>query len=114
MTAEPIYVKKDSYVLVNTNLDFIYQVYVFCYMKNYFSILNTEFYKSRKEIPKVVNSFFVNPHTEIRAELYSAPLSWLLDNNYVRYVKPDKIIKNKVKSDQNGKPKTTTRKSSRR
>jgi len=111
---EDIYTKKGNYVLRNINLDFVYEVCVFYHGKNYFALIDIAFYKSRIEISKVLNSFFIDSYTEIRADLYSAPLSWLIDNHYVKYIKPDKIVKNKTKSNQSDKPKVTTRKSSRR
>lgn len=87
---ENIYVNKRNSAFINTNRKFVYEVCVYCYYKNYYSIVNRAYYSSDVEITNYVRSFFRDPHTEIRCELYSAPLPWLLDNGYTKYQKPDK------------------------
>ena len=101
-----IYTDGDHFVLTNLNNNFVYEVIVFCRAKGYFAIMDREFYSSEKPIPNIVEHFYRDAHSEIVCTLLSAPLTWLLENDYIKYVKPDKktIIKTAKK---HGKPKTT-------
>jgi hypothetical protein len=112
MVQENLYIKKDEAVLISKGKQFVYEVSVFCRYKGYFGIIDNKLYSCNLEIPGIVSHFFRDAHTEIVCKLFSAPLSWLLDNDYIKYVKPDKktIIKT-VKTTKNVKSKTTIGKS---
>lgn len=98
-----IYTKNGLTVIADKSNLFVYEVSVYCRYKNYFSLVNKKYYSSPNEIPGTISSFYKNPHTEICCELFSAPLEWLLENDYKEYVKPDKKqSKNKIK-DKDGK-----------
>jgi hypothetical protein len=108
MLKEDIYVKQHEAVLINKENRFMYEVSVFCRYKGYFGLTENKLYSCNQEIPGIISHFFRDAHTEIVCTLFSAPLPWLLDNDYVKYVKPDKktIIK-PIKTIKNGKSKTT-------
>lgn len=111
--AEEIYTNKDKqFVLVNPGKLFIYESLVFCRYKGYFGLIDSKHFSCNHEIPNIVETFFRDAHTEMKCSLLAAPLSWLLENDYIKYVKPDKkkIIKI-VKTKKNGKSKTTIGKS---
>lgn len=75
-----VYIKEDEVVFVGDT--FIYEVSVFNYYKNYFSLVNSALYESPIFIEKTIRSFFVNKYTEICCELYQAPLEYLIENGY--------------------------------
>lgn len=75
-----VYIKDEDVVIVG-NI-FTYEVSVFVYYDNYVCLVNTTLYESPIFIEKTIRSFFINPHTEIRCELYEAPLEFLLKENY--------------------------------
>lgn len=108
---EEIYVNKDDAVLINTNNQFVYEVCIFCRYKGYFGLMDNQLYTCTQEIPGIVRHFFRDAHTEIVCTLFSAPLPWLLNNNYIKYVKPDKKLIIKSKPVKNVKSKTTIGKS---
>lgn len=109
---ENIYVKGEEAVLVNEGKLFIYEVAVYCHYKNYFGLINKVQYSSTKEIANIVSHFKRDSHTEICCDLFSAPLNWLLENDFIKYVKPDKkIIVKTIKKKKDGKSKTTIGKS---
>lgn len=102
-----VYIKNGLTVIADKTNLFVYEVSVYCRYKNYFSLINKKYYSAPNEIPGTVSSFYKNPHTEICCELFSAPLQWLIDNQYQRYVKPDKKkCMNKLKSKEDGKSQT--------
>ena len=103
LSERTLYVKDKQTVLVDTS--FIYETCVYLYHKGYFSLINSKFYSSPKEINGVVESFFIKKNVEICSELFAAPEQWLIDNQFTRYVKPTKMKKvtNKVKNKGNGK-----------
>lgn len=92
-----IYIKDNQTVLVDSDNLFTYESCTYLYHKNYFSICNSKYFSSPKEIEGVVSSFWKNSHMEICSELFSAPEQWLIENNYIRYIKtkPDKKTKTK-------------------
>ena len=101
-----VYKKDKQIILPSKTKEFVYVVTVEIHYPNYYSVANTRYYSSLKEIPNIVPSFFKNLHTEICCELYSAPLEWLLDNDFSIYIKPKKIRKKRVliiKEELNGK-----------
>ena len=89
-----VYIKDDEVVYEGNT--FIYEVSVYSYFKNYFSLMNTTLYESPVFIKNVTRSFFVNKYTEICCELYQAPLEYLIKNNYESQTK---IIERKIKQD---------------
>ena len=112
MPKEEIYVKGNEAVLINKGNIFMYEVSVYCHYKSYFGIVESKWYTCNQEIPNIISNFKRDSHTEITCCLFSAPLPWLLNNDYIKYVKPDKkLIIKTVKTKQNGKSKTTIGKS---
>jgi hypothetical protein len=99
---ENSYIKNGMTVLVDTENLFVYEVSVFVYYKNYFSLINKKYFSAPNEINGVVGSFFKTPNIQICSELFSAPEQWLIDNEFLKYIKPQK----------NGKQKTLSNKSS--
>lgn len=75
-----IYIKDDEVVYAGNS--FIYEVSVYNYFKNYFSLVKTTLYESKIPIKHTIRSFFINKYTEICCDLYQAPLEYLIDNNY--------------------------------
>ena len=75
-----IYIKDREAVYVGDS--FIYEVNVYNYYKNYFSLVNTTLYESSIPIRNIIRSFFINKYTEICCELYQAPLEYLKENEY--------------------------------
>lgn len=112
MATEEIYIKGKEAVLINKGNRFMYEVSVYCHYKSYFGMVDCKWYSCNQEIPGIVSNFKRDAHTEITCCLFSAPLPWLLSNDYIKYVKPDKkLIIKTVKTKQNGKSKTTIGKS---
>lgn len=101
-----LYTDGENYVLTNNDSNFIYEVLIFCRAHKYFCIIDREFYSTTQEIPNIVEHFYRDSNSEIVCTLLSAPLPWLLDNNYIKYVKPDKKTVTKI-SKKNVKSKTT-------
>ncbi len=105
MTTKPIeyiYTKDKEFVLVNKENLFVYESSIYLYYKNYFSLCNQKYFSSVKFIEGIVNTFRKTKHIQMCSELFSAPEQWLIDNNYIRYIKPEKIkrVRNvKVKVD---------------
>lgn len=89
------YVKNGQFVLIDEGNSFVYETSVYLYHKNYFSLMSKKYFSSNKELEKVIGSFWKSPKIQICSELFSAPKQWLIDNGYVVYQKPEKIIKNK-------------------
>lgn len=85
-----VYVKDDKSVLADTCGRFIYEVYVFVMYENTFSTANHKYFSSDIEILNIIESYYVTPNIEINCTMYSAPLSWLIENDYVLWVKPVK------------------------
>jgi hypothetical protein len=78
-------------VLVEDSNTFVYETSVYLYHKNYFSLCNKKYFSSPKYIEGVIGSFFKTKNIQICSELYAAPEHWLIDNEFTRYVKPEKI-----------------------
>ena len=74
------YIKNDEVVYVGNS--FIYEVSIYSYFKNYYSLINSTSYESPVVIRNIVRSFFINKHTEMCCELYQATLEYLLENGY--------------------------------
>lgn len=84
------YVKDDKAVRLDSCNRFIYEVMVNVYYNNIFSMVNHKYFSTPVEIPNVIESYYVTPSIEICCEMYSAPKSWLHDNDFVVYVEPEK------------------------
>lgn len=89
-----VYIKDDEVVYEGNT--FIYEVSVYSYFKNYFSLMNTALYESPVLIRNVTRSFFINKYTEICCELYQAPLEYLIENNYESQTEINKRELNKT------------------
>lgn len=109
MAKEKIYVKGNDSSLVNLNNQFVYEVCIFCRTKKYFSLSNRTYYVSDKELA-IVKTFQYNSVTLHRTYLHSAPLRWLLDNDFILYTPPIKKPVVKSITEQNVKSKTKTNK----
>lgn len=107
-----VYIKNGHSVLVSSNNLFVYETSVYAYHKRYCSLCNSGYFSSSQEIQGVVDSFFKTPHIQLCTELFSAPEQWLIDNEYIVYSKPTKIVKNKnIKKADNAGQKIVTSKS---
>lgn len=106
---ESIYVNQKDVVLINLNNTFIYEVSIFCQYNKYYSLIDRKLYSSKQEINGIISHFNRDSHTKIVCLLYSAPLPWLLENGFTKYVKPEKITKTKLI--KNDKSKTSIGKS---
>ena len=94
--------QNDEKEFVLEGKQFIYETNVFLRYKKYFSLMNSQLYCSDKFIENIIPTFKVSPHVTICSELHTAPKSWLLDNGYVEYHKPEKIKKVKSNKKENG------------
>jgi hypothetical protein len=88
---EYVYTKNGEFVLVNKENLFVYESSVYLHHKNYFSLCNQTYFISSTFIEGIVSSFRRTKHIQICSELFSAPEQWLIDNEYTRYIKPEKI-----------------------
>lgn len=93
-----IYVKEGRAVLQDICSRFIYEVFVLAHHENIFSTINHKYFSSEKEIKNVIENYQVTEYISINCEMYSAPLRWLLDNDFELYVKPQK--KKRKKNEQ--------------
>jgi hypothetical protein len=97
-----LYHKGKSGVLLDNCNRFIYEVAIIVTFDNFLSTPLIKYFSSDKYL-EVVSEIKLNKYTIMEIELYSAPLRWLLDNNYIPYKKPEKkkrILKqNKIKKD---------------
>lgn len=91
------YVKDNKSVVLDSCGRFIYEVMVFVQYENIVSMARHEYFSSNIEIPNIIDSYNVNKYVRIECYLYSAPKEWILDNDFMLYVKPEKkkIIKTK-------------------
>jgi len=99
MIRPDIYVKDDQSCLIDDCNRFIYEVFVFSQFENVYSLSNHKYFTSKKEIPNIIRLLKITPYISIECDLYSAPLKWLIDNNFILYKEPEKkkrIIKNKT------------------
>jgi len=95
---ETIYIKDDESALVDPCGRFIYEVCVFVKYENIYNLANHKWFTSEKEIPNIIRSLQIDPFIEVQCHLYSAPKSWLINNDFDIYVPKEKkkrIIKNK-------------------
>lgn len=63
---------------------FVYEVLVFVYFQNTMSLVTRKLFSCDKEINNVVPFYKINKFVEIQCELYMAPESWLIKNNYTK------------------------------
>lgn len=82
------YIKENKAVRVDSCNRFIYEVMVFVWYENIYSMVNHKYFSSEVEIKGVIESYFVTPNIEIYCKMYSAPLQWLIDNDFILYIKP--------------------------
>lgn len=71
--------------------NFVYSTTINLYSKRYFFQINQVYYSSKIEIKNIVPSFWKNKHFEICTELYAAPKSWLIENDFKLYQEIPKI-----------------------
>lgn len=98
MIKSDVYVKDNQSCLLDDCGRFIYEVFVFVQFENVYNLANHRYFTSNKEILNIVRSFKINPYITIECDLYSAPKSWIENNNFILYRKPEKkkrIIKDK-------------------
>lgn len=93
-----IYTKNNVSVLVYPR--FVYSVELYAYNKGYFSLMKKEYYSAPKYIENYIGSYWKDKYFQITAELYAAPLNWLIENGYSEEVKKEKP-KRKKKNEQN-------------
>ena len=102
-----LYTDGNRVVFVDSECRFIYEVMVYVSFKNITSMIKSKLYISVVEIPKIIETYFVNKYINICCSLYSAPKEWLINNNFFLYESP-KEIKKKLKllknDEQKGNP----------
>jgi hypothetical protein len=91
------YTKGQSAILADNCNRFIYEVSIVITYQSLFSVAGVKYFSSPTEISNVIESFKIHKYMEICCSLYSAPLGWLLDNDYSPYSKlKKKTYKKKV------------------
>ncbi len=110
MQQNNVYVKDDQFVYLDKCNRFTYDVYISIAYKNIFSTARYTRYSSDEEIKGVIKYFKINKYVDIECFMYSAPLRWLIDNEFSIYIKPDKKKRtyNKKKLEINGQEIKTT------
>ena len=93
-----VYVKGDESALINYSGQFVYEVSVYINFQDTLSLARHSLFYSDKPIDKIVRFFKYSKYIEVFCDLYSAPEKWLLDNEFVLFVKPEKIKKDEQKS----------------
>lgn len=93
-----VYIKDDESALVNHSGQFVYEVSVYINYDGIFSLAKHNLFYSDKPIDKITRFFKYSEYIEIFCDLYSAPEKWLLDNEFVLYIKPIKKKKDEQKS----------------
>jgi hypothetical protein len=93
---DSIYIKDDQVVLLDKCGRFIYEVFVTVKFENIFSIANHKYFTSDIEILNIVRCHEVSPYIKVECDLYSAPLKWLIKNDFILYIKPEKKLRKKV------------------
>ena len=75
-----IYYKKGKVIVIGHVLNqFIYELSVNVFHKNYYFVANTKYFSSLINLP-VVESYKVNKNIEISCYLHAAPIDWLINN----------------------------------
>lgn len=104
------YIKDKQAVKVDSCNRFIYEVMVFVYYENIFSMAQHKYFSSETYIENIIESYYKSPNIEICCELYSAPKDWLIDNDFILYVEPEKKKRKngrqKIKTDKQGSSST--------
>jgi hypothetical protein len=96
-----VYIKDNKIVLVDSECRFIYEVLVYVWYDNIFSLANSKIFTSVIEIPNIIESYFIDKHIEFFTFLYAAPKKWLVDNDFIEYIYPEK--KKRIKKEENEK-----------
>lgn len=94
-----LYVNKGKGVLLDTEGRFIYEVSVNVIFDGIFILVNSTLYASKIEILDIIELYHINKHVELCCSLYAAPKNWLIDNNFVPYIKIKKV-KTKITNDE--------------
>lgn len=95
---ELIYYNKNTKQSALVGKKFVYEVCVNLYHKNYYSQIKSTYYMSLEPINNFVPSLFINNNIEITCELHTAPIDWLIDNEFEIWVKPEKKKRNTCKN----------------
>ena len=77
------YSKDGRVVLLDDCGRFIYEVFIFVKYQNIYSLHGHKYFSSEKEITNVIDIFHVSNHISVECALYSAPLYWLKQNNFL-------------------------------
>ncbi len=94
-----IYYKKGKVIVIGHVLNqFIYELSVNVFHKNYYFVANTKYFSSLINLP-VVESYKVNKNIEISCYLHAAPIDWLINNDFVVYSRQIKKRKKKNESE---------------
>lgn len=102
-----VYYKDNQFVYVDSCNRFIYEVYIFVKFENTFSTARFTRYSSDTEIKGIIKTTYVGDFIEIDCSLYSAPLRWLIDNDFAVYVKPEKKKRKYTKKKEDGQKSNT-------
>jgi hypothetical protein len=80
---------------VEEGQEFIYEVLVYVKYDNFLSLADRKYFRSTRPL-KVVSNFKYSKYIEVECELFSAPLKYLLDNNYTIFTKKQKNGSKKI------------------
>jgi len=94
-----LYVNKGQGILLDIEGRFIYEVSVHVIFNGVFILVNSTLYASKTEILNTIETYPINKHIELCCSIYAAPKNWLIDNNFVPYIKKVKI--KKIKTSKN-------------
>lgn len=97
-----VYEKDNQFIYVDDCNRFIYERYIFVRFENLFSTADYQRYSSDVEIKGIIKHIYIGSYIEIVSELISAPLRWLIDNDFVVYVKPEKKKRKYTKKKKDG------------
>lgn len=84
------YINNDKAIRLDSCDRFIYEVTVFVWYENIYSMINHKYFSSEVEIEGIIENHFITPKIEICCEIYSAPKRWLIENDFILYIEPEK------------------------
>ena len=85
-----VYQRDGRYVYEDSCNRFVYDVYVCVQYDNIFSTAQHNVYSSDVEIPGIVEYLEINKYISVECIMRSAPIRWLIDNDYTVYIPPIK------------------------
>lgn len=95
------YINENLLVFEDNCGRFIYEVFLFLQYDNVFSTVAHKYFSSDVEIKGIIQKMKLNKFLSYECSLYSAPLQWLKEHEFVPYVEPPK--KKRIKKQSNEK-----------